>query len=84
MDANSIAALLGLLLSASLSAYLAWEIFQGWRQGRFLMRGPMVVTRGKHAAQFYASLFYKLCVFGLSLGVAAYSTGRLFGWWGAL
>jgi hypothetical protein len=84
MDANSIAALLGLLLSASLSAYLAWEIAEGWRKGRFLMRGPMVVERQKHTVQFYASLLYKLGVLGLSLCVAAYAAGRLLGWWGAL
>jgi hypothetical protein len=82
MSANAIAALLGLLFSLLLAGWLLWETIDGLRRGRFLMRGPSVIERDKHAAQFYVSLVYKLSLIGISLIIAIYSGGRLAGLWG--
>lgn len=82
MDANTIAAIMGLAFSLGLAIFLGWDAAEGWRKGRFIMRGPATVTRAKQPSQFYASLIYKLTLVGLCLAVAVYSIGRLAGWWG--
>jgi hypothetical protein len=84
MHPNVIAALLGLLFSLALAAYLIWETAEGLRKGRFFMRGPTTITRSKHPTQYYFSLAYKLVLIGLSVAVAIYASGRLVGLWGPI
>ncbi len=82
MQANTIAALLGLAFSLALAGFLIWETAEGWKKGRVFMRGPTTITRNKHPGQFYFGLFYKLALIVISMTIAIYSAGRLAGLWG--
>ncbi|NMA97013.1 MAG: hypothetical protein GX970_02715 [Phyllobacteriaceae bacterium] len=84
MDANTIAAVLGLLLALGYGGFLVWEMVNPNGGDEHVSHLSKPVSKKSAPREYTAIGAYRLLLLAACIAMAIYAVGRLAGWWGAL